>query len=268
MRVLLFSEIASTVSAVSVEFKRRGDTLDRVTSMGDALAAISVQDYDVVIADLEMRAQKGADAIAALREAGCASPILSLSAAGGARGRIESLRSGADDCLTKPCDLEELSTRARALARRRLGLVFDVVEFGALRFDRALRAASLNGEILRLTQKELSALELLVTFGGRPVHKQRIYENLYGFDRCEVEINAVETHVSRLRKKLEASDLKIETLRAFGYRLIRKAATGGADGDVTNAKLPRVRTDIHCRSGAQFTPLFDKGRPADLKAAS
>ncbi len=98
-------------------------------------------------------------------------------------------------------------------------MVYDVVRFGELTVDRKFKTVSFNGDPLPLTPKEVSTLEVLVTHLGKPVHKERIFQNVYGLGQVEVGIGAVETHICRIRKKIMNTSVKIETIRYFGYQV-------------------------------------------------
>lgn len=134
-------------------------------------------------------------------------------------GRIEGLDVGADDHLVKPFAPEELSARLRAVARRGAGAASSRVRFGAVEVDIAARAAWLDGAAADLTTRECAVLEALVLRAGHLVAKPELEQLVHGCD-AEVSSNALEVHVSALRRKLGRA--LIETVQALGYRIAER----------------------------------------------
>lgn len=130
--------------------------------------------------------------------------------------RIAGLEAGADDYLVKPFDLGELAARVAAVARRYAGDPNPLLEIGPLLVDRGRRIVTREGAPVTLSAREWALLEALALRPGAIVSKERLEELLYPMGE-EVESNAVEVAVSRLRKKLGAE--VIETVRGLGYRL-------------------------------------------------
>jgi two-component system OmpR family response regulator len=130
--------------------------------------------------------------------------------------RIEGLDGGADDYLVKPFAPEELSARLRAVNRRRAGAAASRQRFGAVEVDVGAKGAWLDGERVELTAREWSVLEALVLRAGRIVPKTDLERLVLGFD-AELASNALEVHVSALRRKLGRE--LIETVRGLGYRV-------------------------------------------------
>jgi DNA-binding response OmpR family regulator len=130
--------------------------------------------------------------------------------------RIEGLNSGADDYLIKPFDLSEMSARVAAVARRSSASPFPVVTIGTIAVDIASKVATVGGKSVVLTAREWVVLERLLSHRGAIVTKGDIEDSLYAFG-AEVESNAVEVYVSRLRKKLGREF--ISTARGLGYQV-------------------------------------------------
>jgi len=219
MLVLLIENDAEAALRIATEVLRAGHAVDRVPSADGAADALAMQEYDLVIMDLGRPSQSALKALRCIRAASAHTPIMTLSAEDDSNDRVACLNIGADDSISEPFDMDELIARARALTRRRYGLRSDVMRYGKLEFDRASKTVSLNGYPISLTPKESSTLEVLVAHNGKAVHKERIHQTLYGFDRCEVGLGAVETYVARLRKKLGAASISIRTVHHFGYQL-------------------------------------------------
>jgi len=219
MRILLMTTNVGVACDTSSGLTRAGLVVDRVVDDYEALVAVEADVFDAVVLDFDSASPSKSNVVRSARARGCDAPIMALTAEGEPGDRIAWLDCGADDCLSKPFEPEELAARVRALLRRRFGLLSDKIRFGSLEFDFMTKSAHLNGNALPLTKRERSTLEILILHRGQPVHKERIHHNLYGFDQCEVRIEAVELYVARLRKKLRSSGVSIQTVRQFGYQL-------------------------------------------------
>ena len=151
-----------------------------------------------------------------LRAKGQTVPVIILTALDQISDRIAGLNAGADDYLVKPFDLEELSARIGAVARRYGGNPNPVLTLGDLVIDSAARRITRKGRAIPLTPREWVLFETFLQHPGQLYSKPQLEERLYSFD-AEVESNTIEVHISRLRKKLGAE--VIVTERGLGYRL-------------------------------------------------
>ncbi|TPE52457.1 response regulator transcription factor [Amaricoccus solimangrovi] len=220
MRVLLLEDALDVAEAVEASFSRRGDAVDHAARVADALELIAVQDYDVAILDVGLPDGSGTDVLAALRAAASPTFVLMLTARSKVDDRVSALDEGADDYLVKPFDLRELHARVRALTRRAGESRAALIEFGDIVFDPAQCALSVQGVPVTLTRREFSLLEIMLANRGRVIPKERILDRMFSFNEEEVGVNAVETYVARLRRKLEGSSVSIRTLRGLGYQLV------------------------------------------------
>lgn len=219
MRLLLVEDTQDVAEAIVASFSRRGDAVDHASSVGDAVDALAVQDYDAAIIDLGLPDGSGLEVLRALRAAGKATLVLMLTARSDVDDRVAALDDGADDYVVKPFDLRELHARIRALARRTQPARSGTVDFGGLVFDPAQCTLAVNGTPVALTRREFSLLEILLASRGRVIPKDRILDRMFTADE-DVGVNAVEIYVGRLRRKIEGSGVAIRTLRGLGYQLV------------------------------------------------
>jgi DNA-binding response OmpR family regulator len=185
-----------------------------VTSAHAALEALSASAYDVLVLDWMLPDMDGVTLCAELRRSGSRVPILMLTARGELRDKIVGFESGVDDYLVKPFDVEELLLRLRALVRRSPVAKSNL---GDLAIDRLSRRATLAGQPLDLTARELALLLYLVDAEGRTVSKAEILEKVWDLT-FDPGTNVIEVLISRLRDKLGERSSLIETVRGAGYR--------------------------------------------------
>ena len=216
MRILLIEDDNALGGAVRDHVAANGHAVDWMTRLDDALGAKATTAYDLVLLDLGLPDGRGLDLLKAMRRQGDATPVIILTAMDQLSIRIDGLNAGADDYLVKPFDLSELTARIGAVARRYGGNPNPLIEIGPLQINQAQRVARISGRALDLTAREWSILEKLAQHPGILVSKSQLEDALFAFG-AEVESNAVEVYVSRLRKKL-GNDL-IHTSRGLGYRL-------------------------------------------------
>jgi len=220
MRLLLVEDTEDVAAAVVESFARRGDAVDCVGTVADAVASLAAQDYDLAILDIELPDGEGTAVLRGLRQTGQAVPVLMLTARGEVGARIAALDQGADDYMVKPFDLGELHARVRALARRSTPERGATIAYGDIVFDPAGRSLTVSGLPVVLTRREYSLLEVLLANRGRVVAKDHIHDRMFSFAEEEVGLNTIETYVARLRRKLEASRVTIRTLRGLGYQMV------------------------------------------------
>jgi DNA-binding response OmpR family regulator len=216
MRVLLIEDDDVLGAAIRDHVASGGQAIDWVRRIDDARLALAGTPYDLVLLDLGLPDGDGLDLLRRLRAAGDATPVIIATAQDQVAVRIEGLNSGADDYLVKPFDLSEMSARLAAVARRSGSHPNPVVRIGAVEIDLAHRVATVEGTPAAMTAREWAILERLLRHRGAIVAKADIEDSLYAFG-AEVESNAVEVYVSRLRKKL-GRDV-VRTVRGLGYQV-------------------------------------------------
>ena len=220
MRILLAEDDPVLADALSRSLRSGGYAVDHVCDGSAADTALVAQQYDLLILDLGLPRMSGHDVLKRLRARKVPVPVLILTAADSIEQRVRGLDLGADDFMAKPFALSELEARARALVRRSMGAGSSQLRLGALAYDQAGRTATLNGQPLELSARELGLLEALLQRVDRLVSKEQIVDHLCGWGE-EVSHNAIEVYVHRLRRKLEGGDIRISTVRGLGYCLQR-----------------------------------------------
>jgi DNA-binding response OmpR family regulator len=190
-------------------------TIER-TTVSSAREAALKERYDVVIVDWMLPDGDGASLCAELREKGVTAPLLMLTARGEAADRVKGLRSGADDYVVKPFDVEELLLRVDALIRRSQGGAS--LRVGELSIDRLSQRARIGERALDLTAKELQLLVALAARAGQVVPRAGILKEVWGLT-FDPGSGVLDVHVSRLRDKLGEHAWMVETVRGAGLRL-------------------------------------------------
>jgi len=216
LRILLIEDEPSLGQAVREHVAATGHAVDHVLRLDDARAALRGVDYGLILLDLHLPDGLGIELLKSLRNAGDRRPVIILTARDQIRDRIEGLNAGADDYLVKPFDLDELNARVAAVARRASGNPIPIIRLGEIEIDQSGREVRRDGRRVDITGREWAVLDKLLGRRKRIVTKGEIEEALYPFG-AEIESNAIEVHVSRLRKKLGKGF--IETVRGVGYRL-------------------------------------------------
>ncbi|WP_085317799.1 response regulator [Derxia lacustris] len=217
MRLLLVEDQQELAEWLARALRQGGHAIDLMARGDHADHALLTQPYDLLILDLSLPGLDGLEVLRRLRARGSAIPVLILTARGSTDDRVRGLNLGADDYLTKPFELAELEARIKALLRRGGGRA-PVQRVGRLDIDSSSRLVSLDGKPVALTPRELAVLEALVARQGKPVSRELLFEKVFDFD-ADARPEAIESYVSRLRKKLEGSGAVITTLRGLGYLL-------------------------------------------------
>jgi two-component system response regulator QseB len=216
MRILLIEDDSMIGDGIKAGLGKLGFTLDWFTDGEMGRAALDSAPYDAVILDLSLPGIDGMQLLREWRRDGKDTPVLILTARDALEQRVSGLQAGADDYLCKPFALVEVAARLQALIRRRHGQITPTITHGNLHFNPAARSATLNGEAVVLTQREISVMELFLNNKGRVLPRPLIQEKLYSWDD-EVSSNAVEVHIHHLRKKL--GNGFIRTVHGVGYTL-------------------------------------------------
>ena len=232
MKLLLIEDDAAMQAALQRALGRRGMQVTGCTDGAQALADWAAGTPDVVVLDLSLPGLDGLEVLEQARRRGLATPVLILTARGTVGDRIMGLNLGADDYLPKPFDLDELEARIRALVRRKTvqasqdrqhalatgGADAAMQVLGSLRFDKDSGAIYKQGLVMELTPRDLAFLQALMLKPGHAVAKERLFELVFP-GAVDVQYEAVEVVVYRLRKKLLGAGVTLMTLRGLGYLL-------------------------------------------------
>ena len=225
MKVLLVEDDAGMRNTLERTLSRRGIQVTLCEDGRRALDLWKASAPDVVLLDLSLPGLDGLDVLGAARKSGLATPVLILTARGTVGDRILGLNTGADDYLPKPFDLDELEARVRALGRRTAApaaastpALAHSVQVGDLRYEKESGAVYHGAEVLELTPREAKLLQVLLARPGHAVTKERLFEVVFSGEQ-DVQYEAVEVVVYRLRKKLANTGVALVTLRGLGYLL-------------------------------------------------
>ncbi len=224
MRLLLAEDDRMIGESLRLALRQDGHAVDWVYDVTAAQAALAAEPFDLLLLDLGLperagqatQPTAGLGVLRSLRSRGDATPVIVLTARDATADRVAGLDAGADDYLVKPFELDELTARMRAVARRRDGRADPALVHGSLRLDPATRQVTLAGRPVLLSAREFAVLQALMQRPGAVLSRAQLEDRLYGWGDA-VESNAVPVYVHQLRKKLGAE--VIQSMRGVGYFL-------------------------------------------------
>jgi two-component system OmpR family response regulator len=218
MRIVLVEDNERLAKGIVNALNDQGHAVDWLSDGIEASQFLKTESADLAVIDVNLPGLSGFEIVRNLRERGSTIPVIMLTARTELGDRITGLDAGADDYLGKPFEMAELAARIRALSRRKSDIQTGVQRIGQLRYDRIARSVIGPNGAIDLPRRELALFECLVDHCGRIVSKDRISDTLYGVG-ADIEANAVELLVSRLRRKLIETGVTIRTARGLGYLL-------------------------------------------------
>lgn len=224
MRILIAEDDRVLADGLSRSLRQSGYAVDTVEDGIAADTALSSEPFHLLILDLGLPGMEGLEVLRRLRARNSHLPVLILTAADSIEQRVQGLDLGADDYMAKPFSLSELEARVRALSRRGAGGSTPVLRHGRLAFDQVGRVVTIDDQMVDLSAREISLLEVLLSRNGQMVSKNQLVDHLCEWGD-EVSTNAIEVYIHRLRKKLEPGGVRILTVRGLGYCL--DPASGG-----------------------------------------
>lgn len=224
MRLLLVEDNPQLAELVHDGLTGQGFAIDRCGSLKEALAARAAASYDLILLDLGLPDGDGMSLVRELRQGNDSTPILILTARGGLNDRLIGLDGGADDYLVKPFEIAELAARCRALLRRPGASLGVVLHLGNVALDTTTRTVTVNEQRIEVPPREAALLEHLLRRAEQVVRRNQLEESLYSFGE-DVTPNALESAVSRLRKRLTAADanVMVRTAHGIGYAIFQQS---------------------------------------------
>jgi two-component system, cell cycle response regulator CtrA len=228
----------------STHLERLGFHRERVDTLEDAISFIELYDFDVVLADLDLRTVSGFDLIREIRAVSRV-PIIGITTSLDPKAKISALDLGADDVITQLCAVDELLARVRAVVRRRYGHSESTLRSGRIELNLVVREARIDDAPLRLGPKEYLLLEFLLLKRGSAVSKAACMTHLYGTDDYP-EAKTIDVVLCRLRKRLAPHGLAeaIESVWGFGYKL-----------NVPVVELSSMREDMAFAAQRRLAPV-------------
>lgn len=220
MKVLVIEDDRTVGQFVQRGLEEHRVTVELVDEGAEGLSRASHGEYDVIVLDLRLPGMSGIEVLRTLRDRGNTTPILVLTAQDAVESKVQALRTGADDYVTKPFSFEELLARVEALGRRPRAIASPTLRVADLEIDTASHEVRRDGAAIELTPKEYVVLEYLARNAGRVLSRTLITEYAWGYN-FDPGTNIVDVVINRLRKKLEreGSGRLIHTVRGVGYVL-------------------------------------------------
>jgi two-component system response regulator TctD len=219
MRFLLIEDNAKLARAVVERLQLDGHAVDHAGALDAASACMAVADYDLILLDIMLPDGDGRDFLVRQRRAARRTPVIVVTARSAVSDRVGLLDLGADDYITKPFDFSELEARCRAVLRRQGGAAVNHAVFAGTTLDSTAGALRFGAQTVALRNRELRLLEVFFAAPGQVFSKSHLIDRLFSLSD-EASDNAIEVYVGRLRKRLEGSGARIETVRGLGYRMV------------------------------------------------
>ncbi len=213
MRTLIVEDQPELLRTLARTLREDGYAVSTAADGADGLAKALETNYDAIVLDVMLPKMDGWELLRRLRETK-KTPVLMLTARDAVPDRIRGLNAGADDYLTKPCDLNELLARLRALIRRSAGQAAPLIEIGDMVIDLAARTVRMADHPVVLTAREFALIEFLALRRGEVVTRSTLYEHLLDEEEDTLS-NVIDVHVYNLRKKFGPEFIK--TRRGIGY---------------------------------------------------
>jgi len=220
-RILIVDDDGNINTMMKEALTQEGFECGQAYSGTECLLRLSVEHYDLVLLDLALPGQSGEEVLREIRAKGSGTPVIVVSAKDDLDSKVDVLSIGADDYVTKPFEIKEVTARIRVQLRKRGATPSDTLSFGGITLDREHFTVTADGaEVPKLTRQEFRILELLVQHPTRVYSKDAIYE--YAWQEPYVgETKTLDVHMSNLRKKLKQVSEKeyVETIWGIGYRM-------------------------------------------------
>lgn len=225
MKLLIIEDEKGLSEAISHILRGRGWLVKECGNGNEGLEEAESGTYDLIILDVMLPGVDGFTILKTIRDNSISTPVLMLTARADLSSRVKGLNWGADYYLPKPFEMDELIACVNALSRRKERVIDTSLEYGdiMLKKEEGLLVQKKSGESVKLSAREISLLEMLLSGEGRIINKEQIFEKLWGYD-SNADYNSTEVYISFLRKKLKyiGSTTEIKALRGVGYSLETK----------------------------------------------
>ena len=220
MKILVIEDDPTVGEFIRRGFEEQRWQCDLIANGAEGERMALSQPYDLLVLDMRLPGRNGLDVLRTLRARGFERPVLVLTAQDAVDAKVETLRAGADDYVTKPFAFEELLARVEALSRRPRALASPLLRVGELELDRGTHDVRRGVEPIELTPKEFAVLEYLMRHAGRVMSRTLITEYAWGY-HFDPGTNIVDVVINHLRKKIDAKHDKklITTVRGVGYMI-------------------------------------------------
>lgn len=226
MNILIIEDEKDLAQSICDYLKDESFVCEQVYTFREAEEKIALYDYACIILDINLPDGNGMKLLEELKLESKLDGVLIVSARNSIDNKVEGLKAGADDYLTKPFHLSELAARVQAIIRRKAFDGNNVVSFGPLEFDINLKVARVNGQTLELTKKEYQLLLYFVSNKNRVISKSAIAVHLWG-DEMDIpgQYDFIYTHIKNLRKKLSqaGADGYLQSVYGMGYKMVLPA---------------------------------------------
>ncbi len=222
MRLLLVEDDELLGDAVKTGLTQFGYLVDWLKDGEAARSAIKTESFELIILDLSLPKLSGMNLLQSIRQDQNTTPVIILTARESVQDRIKGLDSGADDYITKPFDLNELSARIRALVRRSQGRADSILQYRNITIDPAAHSVMVDDVLINVPRREFSLLQKLLENDGHVLSRDQLMQSIYGWDD-DVDSNTLEVHIHNLRKKINATFIR--TIRGVGYMAEKKDKT-------------------------------------------
>lgn len=222
MRILIVEDEVKITQALKFLFSKQKIDVDIANDGEEGLILSSKEIYDVIVLDIMLPSVNGIDILKAIRSSGNKTPVIMLTAKDTIDDRVFGLESGADDYLVKPFATKELIARVRALARRKnTEFIGETYEFENIKYDVKNYILYIDGTEYKIPLKEAMLMEMFIKKPRQVFTREQIIDRIWGLEADILESN-IEIYVHHLRKRLESTNAKIETVRGVGYMLKEK----------------------------------------------